>query len=218
MLTVAIVEDDAGIRQSLVDLLSGHEEMECIADYGSVEEALRGLAARQPDVMLMDIGLPGISGIEGTAEIKKRWPSIHIMMQTVYDDDEKIFDSICAGASGYILKNATGEEILRAVSDIRGGAPMSPAIARRVLDLVRNLPTGMPKDRAPTAGETQLTPRELEILHHLVDGFSYKKIADALFISPHTVHEHIKHIYEKLHVNSKSAAVSKALKQNLLKR
>jgi DNA-binding NarL/FixJ family response regulator len=156
----------------------------------------------------MDIGLPGMSGIDGVKAVKARFPDVDILMHTVFDDDEKIFQSILAGASGYVLKNAEAEELIRAIREIRVGAPMSASIARRMLAMMRG------KEAKPTDA-LNLTPRELEILQWLVEGLSYKKIAEKLFISPLTVQSHIKKVYEKLQVHSKSAAVSKALKYRL---
>jgi DNA-binding NarL/FixJ family response regulator len=161
-----------------------------------------------PQVILMDIGLPGMSGIEGARLIKSAYPSVDILMLTVYDDDDKIFRSICSGASGYVLKNSDPTELIRAIQGIRTGAPMSASIARRVLQLVRQYAPSVSPD-------IHLTPREFDILHSLVEGLSYKKIAEKSFISPLTVHTHIKRIYEKLQVHSKTEAVSKALRSQL---
>jgi DNA-binding NarL/FixJ family response regulator len=209
---VVIVEDDDGIRnayQGLIDMTPG---MRCIGSFQSCESAITHLERLRPHVLLMDIGLPGMSGIEGTREIKARWPSIDILMQTVYDDDGRILDSICAGASGYVLKNAEQGQLIQAVREIREGAPMSASIARRILGMVRSAKLSPPPHALPEAHSGNLSARELDILHSLVEGLSYKRIADKHFISIHTVHAHIKKIYEKLQVHSKSAAVSKALK------
>lgn len=208
VLTVMIVEDRGRIRETMVDIINGTEGMTCVGAFPTCERALDALKETVPDVMLMDIGLPGMSGIEGVKIIKSRFPGIDVLMHTVYDDDEKIFQSICAGASGYVLKNAESDELLRAIREIRVGAPMSASIARRLLTMVRGKPVSPAKD-------LNLTPRELDILQWLVEGFSYKKIAEKLFISPLTVQSHIKRVYEKLQVHSKSAAVSKALKYRL---
>lgn len=208
--TVIVVEDRKRIRDAIVDLINAAPGLHCEAAFGSCEALLDTLPHQQSDVILMDIGLPGMSGIEGVKAIKSRWPAIDVLMHTVYDDDEKIFQSILAGASGYVLKNAESEEILRAIREIRIGAPMSASIARRLLAMMRG------KEAAP-AGDLNLTPREMDILQWLVEGLSYKKIAEKLFISPLTVQSHIKRVYEKLQVHSKSAAVSKALKYRLFK-
>jgi DNA-binding NarL/FixJ family response regulator len=206
--TVIVVEDRTRIRETVVDLINGSEGLRCVGAYGSCEALLDHLGEPPPDVILMDIGLPGMSGIDGVKAVKSRHPGVDILMHTVFDDDEKIFQSILAGASGYVLKNAESEELIRAIREIRVGAPMSASIARRMLALMRG------KQTRPTDA-LNLTPRELEILQWLVEGFSYKKIAEKLFISPLTVQSHIKKVYEKLQVHSKSAAVSKALKYRL---
>jgi len=205
-LTVAIIEDDEVVRGSFATLINNTPEMECVGQFSSCEDALDAFSRILPHILLMDIGLPGMSGIEGTRIVKQRHPLVEIVMITVYDDDEKIFQSILAGASGYLLKNAEPQEIIEAIKQIKSGAPMSPSIARRVLGMLK-------QPLLRRAADFDLTPREDEILHSLVDGLSYKKIADKLFISPLTVHSHIKRIYEKLHVHSRAEAVSKVLRQ-----
>ncbi len=206
--TVIVVEDRTRIRETIVDLINESDGLRCVGSFGSCEALLENLGDPVPDVILMDIGLPGMSGIEGVKAVKVRHPDVDILMHTVFDDDEKIFQSILAGASGYVLKNAEAEELIRAIREIRVGAPMSASIARRMLAMMRS------KETKPTDA-LNLTPRELEILQWLVEGLSYKKIAEKLFISPLTVQSHIKKVYEKLQVHSKSAAVSKALKYKL---
>ena len=207
---VAVVEDRSRIRETIVDIINGTAGLKCIGAYNSVESALKELEQNVPDVLLMDIGLPGMSGIEGVKVVKSRLPSIDVLMHTVYDDDDKIFQSICAGASGYVLKNAESAELIRAIKEIRIGAPMSASIARRLLTMVRG-------KEVPPTNQMNLSPRELDILQWLVEGYSYKRIAEKLFISPLTVQSHIKRVYEKLQVHSKSAAVSKALKYKLFR-
>lgn len=209
-ITVMIVEDRAGIRKSIANIINGTEGLRCIGAYSTAEEALKALEKTVPDVLLMDIGLPGMSGIEGVRIMKSKHPSVDVLMHTVYDDDDKIFQSICAGASGYVLKNVESSELIRAIQEIRNGAPMSASIARRVLSMVRG------KEEAQTT-DMNLTPREMDILQLLVEGSSYKSVADKLFISPSTVQSHIKRIYQKLQVHSKSAAVSKALRYKLFR-
>ena len=209
VIRVLIVEDDKKIRESYVQLINDSDGMVCVADYESCEEMFDNLDNLLVDVLLMDIGLPGMSGIEGIKKVKDLYPSIEILMLTVYDDDEKIFKSIYAGASGYILKNVDPDELLNAIQEIKTGAPMSAAIARRVLNFVRE------NDNTPHIKEFKLTPREVEILQLLIDGLSFKKIGDKLFISSFTVHSHIKRIYEKLHVHSKAEAVAKVLKNKI---
>jgi DNA-binding NarL/FixJ family response regulator len=206
-----IVEDRSRIRETIVDIINNSEGLECIGSYNSCESAIEALKEKVPQVLLMDIGLPGMSGIEGVKLIKSRHPSIDVVMHTVYDDDDKIFQSICAGASGYVLKNAESAELIRAIRETSVGAPMSASIARRLLNMVR----GREGREAAQTEEFNLTPRESDILQSLVEGHSYKKIAEKLFISPLTVQSHIKRVYEKLQVHSKSAAVSKALRYKL---
>ncbi len=209
VIRVLIVEDDKKIRDSYVQLINDTENMVCVADFGSCEEMFEELDNLLVDVLLMDIGLPGMSGIEGIKKVKDLYPSIEILMLTVYDEDEKIFKSIYAGASGYILKNVNPDELISAIGEIKTGAPMSAAIARRVLNFVRR------QDKTPQIQEFKLTPREMDILQLLIDGLSFKKIGEKLFISSFTVHSHIKRIYEKLHVHSKAEAVAKALKNKI---
>ncbi len=206
---VVIVEDDEKIRESYVQFINDTEGMGCVGNFGNCEDMLADLDDLLIDVLLMDIGLPGMSGIEGIKRVKELYPSIEILMLTVYDDDDKIFQSIYSGASGYILKNDSPDEIIRAIREIKTGSPMSAAIARRVLNFIREIET------FPKHNTFKLTPREIDILQLLVDGLSFKRIADSLFISPFTVHSHIKRIYEKLHVHSKAEAVSKALRNKI---
>ncbi|HSD64649.1 MAG TPA: response regulator transcription factor [Ignavibacteriaceae bacterium] len=207
---VMVIEDHRPICDSLMDIINGTEGLECTGAFNSVEDALIQVEKNLPDVMLMDIGLPGMSGIEGIILIKSRYPSVDILMHTVYDDDEKIFQSICNGASGYVLKNAETAELINAINEVKTGAPMSASIARRLLNVIRT------KENIKS-GKLNLTAREFDIVKCLVDGLSYKGIAEKLFISPLTVQSHIKHIYEKLHVHSKSAVVSKVLRFNLFR-
>lgn len=210
-LNVAIIEDDSVVRETFADLIDRTPGLSCIGKFGNCESALAAFEKQAPHIVLMDIGLPGMSGIDGARKIKERFPFVDILMLTVYDDDEKIFNSICAGASGYVLKNAEPAELIRSIFEIQTGAPMTATIARRVLSFVRR---GAPLP----SSVLNLTPREYDILQSLVEGLSYKKISDRLFISPFTVHSHIKRIYEKLQVHSRGEAVSKAMKQRLLGR
>ncbi len=208
VIRIVIVEDDERIRNAYVQILQFTDDLRCVGAFESCETAMERLDDLLPDVILMDIQLPGVSGIEGVRKIKELHPSIEVIMFTIFDDDEKIFQSLCAGASGYLLKSAQPEDIIQAFRQIHSGAPMSASIARRVLNLVRQQSPVSPND-------FKLTGREVDILRCLVDGFSDKRIADKLFISPQTVHSHIKRIYEKLQVHSKSEAVSKALRSRL---
>lgn len=204
-LSVAVIEDEKEVRAGLSYILNHTDGFRCIDAFRTSEDAVVGLTGA-PDVLLCDIGLPGMSGVEGVRILKEKFPSLPVIMLTVYRDDEKIFDSICAGASGYILKKSPPQRILDAIVEVyEGGAPMSSEIALKVLNAFRRL--------APQkSAEYELTRREEEILHELVNGNSYKSSADHLNISIHTVRFHIRSIYEKLHVHSKSEAVAKVLR------
>jgi DNA-binding NarL/FixJ family response regulator len=207
---IVVVEDDHDTRDTLYQLITNTSGFNCIGAFASCETALAQLQLEKPDVVLMDIGLPGMSGIDGVRRITALYPDIHVLMLTVYQDDDKIFHSICAGASGYLLKRTPKDVLVAAVREVHaGGAPMNAGVARRVLELFR-------KTAAPVSTDTSLTPREVEILQALVEGCSYKMIADRHFISIETVRNHIKHIYDKLHVHSKSEAVAKALKGRIV--
>ncbi|HEY9166205.1 MAG TPA: response regulator transcription factor [Candidatus Kryptonia bacterium] len=206
---VAIVEDDDEIRNGLSWLLNHSEGFTCEAAYRNCSEVLRGVEENTPDVILMDIGLPGMSGIECVQMIKEQYPRVEVLMVTIYGDDEKVFQSIRNGAVGYILKNTSSERLLDAIRDAyHGGAPMSPEIARKVMGYFR-----VSDSSNLTA---TLSKRELEVLQCLVDGHSYKAIADKLFISSHTVRFHLHNIYEKLHVRSRAELVAKAVKNKLI--
>jgi DNA-binding NarL/FixJ family response regulator len=208
-ITVALIEDEKEVRQGLSYILDNTEGFRCVGEFRSYEDAFTSLRS-SPDVLLSDIGLPGISGVEGARLFKERFPATAIIMLTVYADDDKIFRSICGGASGYILKKDPPARILDSIKDVHaGGAPMSSEIAAKVLHAFRLL-------NPPKGLESNLTRREEETLTELVKGNSYKSTADHLNISIHTVRFHIRSIYEKLHVHSKSEAVAKALKEHLL--
>jgi DNA-binding NarL/FixJ family response regulator len=179
--------------------------MKCVASLNNLLNVVSEFQKSQPDIVLMDIGLPAINGIEGVRTVKSNFENIQVIMFTVFEDDEKIFEAIRSGASGYLLKKTPPEEILEAIKELHdGGAPMSPSIARKVIQAFQVKPSSVLEDH-------QLTSREKEILYALVDGLSYKKIAEKYFVSIHTVRSHISSIYEKLHVNSKSQAVAKVL-------
>ena len=202
--SVVIVEDDEQIREGISTLIQTAEGFVLKGAFGECQSLLAVIDDILPDVFLMDISMPGISGIECAKKIKENYPSANIIMLTVYDDDERIFESLRAGASGYILKRTSLDQILEAIKDVNnGGAPMTPSIARRVLNHFN--------ESAITKTDFNLTKRENEILRELINGLSYKKIADKLFISLDTVRSHIKNIYQKLQVNSKSEAILKAL-------
>jgi DNA-binding NarL/FixJ family response regulator len=205
MIKLAIVEDNTALRQSLEQLFNRTSNMKCVTSLNNLLNVVSEFQKGQPDIVLMDIGLPAINGIEGVRTVKSNFENIQVIMFTVFEDDEKIFEAIRSGASGYLLKKTPPEEILEAIKELHdGGAPMSPSIARKVIQAFHVKPSSVLEDH-------QLTSREKEILYALVDGLSYKKIAEKYFVSIHTVRSHISSIYEKLHVNSKSQAVAKVL-------
>jgi DNA-binding NarL/FixJ family response regulator len=205
MIRIAIVEDNNALRNSLESLFNSTEGMKCVASLGNLMNVVSEIGKAPPDMILMDIGLPNISGIEGVRTVKSNFPEIQVMMFTVFDDDEKIFDAIRAGASGYLLKKTPPGEIVQAILDLyQGGAPMTASIARRVIQSFQSAPSTI-------VGDYRLTVREDEILYSLVDGLSYKKIAEKYCVSISTIRTHICNIYHKLHVNSKAEAVAKVL-------
>ena len=205
MITVSIVEDDHIIREGIKEYLDNQEDMLCLQSHESVELILVSLEhSGQPDIILMDIGLPGMSGISGMKIISERYPDINIIMFTIHNDSHKIFQSLCAGASGYLLKNTPFQKISEAIRIVsKGGSFMSPQIARKVVEFFREDKKGRPK--------SVLTEKEKEIVLGLVDGLSYKMIADKSFISLETVRSHIKNIYKKLHVHCKAEVIRKSL-------
>jgi DNA-binding NarL/FixJ family response regulator len=175
-----------------------------------MEEALERIAGDLPDVVLNDIGLPGMSGIEGIRILKERYPDLLVLMLTIHDDDERIFDALCAGASGYLLKKTPPARLLESLREaVAGGAPMSPEVARRVIALFREF-------QPPDSGKYELTPHEIRLLRLFVDGHNYKTAATELGVTAHTVSFHLRSIYEKLQVHSKSEAVAKALRSRLV--
>jgi DNA-binding NarL/FixJ family response regulator len=203
---VCIVEDDARLRESLSVLLDGSHEFRCIGAYPNAETALKQIPVAWPDVILMDINLPKMSGIECVARLKELKPELHVIMLTICGDDDQVFESLKVGASGYLMKKASPAEILEAITEVHaGGAPMSTIVARKVVRYFQQ------QQKTPAVA-TDLTKRELEILSYLVKGFQYKEIAEALSISGFTVRTHIDHIYQKLHVRSRTEAVVKFLK------
>lgn len=207
---VAIVEDDGSTREGLRLLIHGSPGFQCSGAYECVEDALLDLDRDLPDVLLMDINLPGMSGREGVKIVRDRWPSIEVLMLSVYGEQESVFESICNGAAGYLLKKTPPARLLEAIQEAReGGSPMSPEIARKVVVLFRRTPR-------PEQPERQLTPRELQLLSLLAEGHGYGEAGDLLKVSENTVRNYIRSIYEKLHVHSKSEAVSKALRQGLI--
>ncbi len=207
---VGIVEDEQRTREGLALLIGGTSGLTVVACHGSMESALEALPRVLPEVLLIDIGLPGMSGIAGVRLLRERHPALQVLMLTVHADDEHVFEAICAGACGYLLKDTPPARLLEAIREVRdGGAPMSPAIARRVVATFRKV--------APPPGVAhQLSPRELDVLKLLVAGHSYKTAAVALGVSIDTVRFHVRHVYEKLHVHSKSEAVLAALRRGIL--
>ncbi len=205
---VMIVEDNPLLRENLRLLLSGELGITVAATAGSAEEALPAIRKNTPDVMLVDLGLPGMSGVELIKKVKDKFPGIEIMTHTVFEDRESVFSAIKAGASGYILKGSTPRELIEALNNLhQGGAPMSPKIARKVIQ----------EFQEETAEEQYLlSKREQEIVREIEKGLSYKEISDKFNISPHTVHTHIKKIYEKLHAKDRQEALTKARKKGII--
>lgn len=209
---ILLYEDNPDLRASLSQLLGTDAGLELTAALGNCTRAEEDMARFRPDVVLMDIDMPGCTGIEGLRRIKGVAPQIQVVMLTVFEENDRVFDAVCAGADGYLLKKTPPAKILEAVAEVRaGGAPMTPAIARQVLRL---FPRPAPRQQPDEANGT-LSAREQEILRLLVEGYSYKMIAADRGISIDTVRSHIKKIYEKLHVRSMTEAVSKALRQGL---
>jgi DNA-binding NarL/FixJ family response regulator len=209
-IAVAVIEDQREVREGVAVLIDGSEGYKCVGSYRSMEEAIARLGKQAPDAILIDIGLPGMSGIEGIRILKERFPTLTLLAFTVYDDDEHIFDALCAGASGYLLKNTAPARLLEGLREVvGGGASMSPEVARKVIKLFREV-------RPPHRADHRLTPQETEIVKLLVEGHSYKTAANELGISLNTVSFHLRNVYAKLQVHSKSEAVSKALRNQLV--
>jgi DNA-binding NarL/FixJ family response regulator len=210
VIKVALIEDQQVLREGLAFLLDGTEGFRCTGSFGSVEQAFRRISDDVPQVVLMDIGLPGMSGIEGIRLLKDRWPELLCITLTVYEDDEKIFDALCAGASGYLLKRTAPARLVESLREVvSGGAPMSPEVASRVISLFKHI-------RPPERADYHLTPHELRLLKMLVEGHSYKTAAAELGSSINTIGTHMQSIYRKLQVHSKSEAVVKALRNGLV--
>jgi DNA-binding NarL/FixJ family response regulator len=200
-ISVSIVEDDAGVREGLTRVLGRARDFRCLGAYADAETALRELPGAQPDVVLMDINLPGMNGVECARKLKMLLPSTQIMMVTVYEDPERIFEALAAGATGYLLKKTPPAQLLNAIRDVHsGGAPMSSQIARKVVSCFQT---------EPRTDSDPLSPREQEILHALAQGYLIKEIADQLSIGFDTARTHIRRIYDKLHVHSRAQAVAK---------
>ena len=208
--SVAIIEDHREFRDYLTALISGTEGFHCTGSFRSVEEALPRIKAHVPDVILLDIGLPGMSGIEGIHLFRERYPEILLLTLTVHDDDERIFDALCAGASGYLLKKTQPAQLVQSVKEAaQGGEPMSPEVARRVIRLFRKI-------RPPDRADYDLSPHEIRILKLLVEGHNYKTAGAKLGVAPTTINFHLQNIYQKLQVHSKTEAVAKALRNRLI--
>ena len=210
LISVAIIEDHREFRDYLTALISGTEGFECVGSFRSVEDALPKVNAHVPDVILLDIGLPGMNGIDGIRLMKERHPDVLFLTLTIHDDDERIFDALCAGASGYLLKKTQPGQLIESVKEAaQGGAPMSPEVARRVIRLFREI-------RPPDRADYNLTPHEIRILKLLVEGHNYETAATKLGVKPTTINFHLQNIYQKLQVHSKTEAVAKALRNRLI--
>jgi len=208
---IAIFEDSKLLRESLQQLVDNAEGMYCSGAFPDANKLLRNVQAAEPDVVMMDINMPGISGIEAVQMIKEKYPEVRILMQTVFEENDKIFAAICAGASGYMLKKTAPQKMVEAIRETySGGAPMTASVATKVLQMFRA------QNKSEGSEFIDLSEREKEILALLVKGKSYKAVASECFISIDTVSTHVRHIYEKLHVHSKSEAVAKAINQKLI--
>jgi len=212
MIKVAIVEDNQTIREGLSALINGTEGYKCVAAFRDCETFLNKLNQLEVDVVLMDIGLPGMSGIEGVAQAVKKNPDLNILMLTIYEDSEKVFDALCSGASGYLVKKTPPAKLLEAIKDAHdGGSPMSSGIARQVINAFKET-----KAKTSNDEDYKLSSREIEVLNLLSDGYNYQEIAESIFISVDTVRHHIRNIYKKLHVHSQSEAVAKAIRKKII--
>lgn len=207
MISVSIVDDEKRLCESIATFVNGSPGFRCVSIYGSADAALQHLPKDQPDVVLMDINMAGMDGIECVKHLKVLMPKVQVVMLTVYEDTEKIFKALAAGATGYLLKRFTPDELLQAIRDVLdGGSPMSNAIARKVV-------ASFQSSQATSEPENQLSPREERVLDCLARGLAYKQIGDELGISINTIRTHLRHIYEKLHVQSRTEAVAKYLRR-----
>lgn len=208
---VLVFEDNFRLRESLYFLINSEEDLECCGTYPDCKTLESAIRESKPDVILMDIEMPGMNGIDAVRIIKKEFPKLPVLMQTIFHDDSHIFNAICAGASGYLLKSASSEIYAQAIRDVyNGGSPMSGPVARRVLELFQ-------KNIAPAnENDYDLTQKEKEVLASLIEGKSFKQIADTIGISYETVRSHMKNIYAKLHVHSNTEAVIKAIKEKIV--
>lgn len=207
---VIVVEDILDIRESLRIMINGTPGFHCAGAYYSAEEAIEKISNEVPDVVLMDIGLPKMTGIEATRQLKATYPQLLVLMLTIYDDDQRIFASLSAGACGYLLKRTPPARLLEGIQEaVRGGSPMTPEIARRVVELFQQF-------HPPAHAVCQLSAHEVRLLKMLAEGHSYRSAASVLGVTPHAVSFHLRNIYEKLHVHSKSEAVAKAFRDHLI--
>jgi len=211
VIRVAIVEDDGALLNGLRRIIDSSQGFSCAAAFGSAEDALSGLANQPPDVLLLDIQLPGMPGSEAVRHFRERWPALKVLMLTVFTDEEKVFGSICNGANGYLLKSTPPAQLLEAIAAAHhGGSPLSPQVARQIVALFQK--TGPPQPPAQP-----LSPQELRLLSLLAEGYGYGGAAERMEVSINTVRNYIRSVYEKLHVHSKSEAVSAALRQGLIR-
>lgn len=212
MINVVIVEDNKNIREGLAALINGTEGFKCQGAYSDCESFLKDIDSLKMDVVLMDIALPGMNGIEGVKKAKKINPDINILMLTIYEESEIVYEAICAGAYGYLVKKTPPSRLIDAIREVyEGGSPMSSRIARQVITSFQTF-----QDARTVDSQYNLSPRELEVLKHLAEGSNYQEIADELFISVDTVRHHIRNIYKKLQVHSQSEAVAKAIRKKII--
>ncbi len=210
MISVITIDDDATVRNGLAELIDASAGFRCVGRFSSMEAALAGIGQMPPQLALVDLELPGMSGIDGLSTLRTRYPSLVPLVLTVHDDDARIFAALCAGACGYLLKHTPPAQLIegmQAAAD--GGSPMSPQVARRVITLFRDI-------RPPSTAAYNLTPHETRLLRLLVDGHNYKTAAREFGVTTHTISFHMRRIYDKLQVHSKSAAVATALKHRLV--
>ncbi len=211
IISISLIEDNRYVRFGMEELINSIPEFALAGSFENCEKAFETSAIEESDVVLMDIGLPGMSGIEGVKYISKNYPDVIVLMCTIHSDDQKIFDAICAGAVGYLLKEISADELIRAIKDSRsGGSPMSPNIARKVISYFQKSKTSIYET------SNDLTEREIQVLKKMAEGKSYSMISNELFLSIDGVRYHIRHIYEKLHVHSRGEAVAKGFKNGLI--
>jgi DNA-binding NarL/FixJ family response regulator len=207
---VLVFEDNDALRDLLYFMLNATQHFVCVNAYPDTRQLIQRVESNKPSLIVMDIELPGVNGIEATRQIKEQHPDIHILILTVFDDADKIFHSLCAGGSGYLLKDSQPEDIIQALLDVeKGGSPLSPSVARRVVHFFQN-------NAGINIQTYKLTPKEKEVLQHMVDGKSYKMMGDSLNVSLETIKTHVKNIYKKLHVNSSAEAVVKAIRGGIV--